>query len=257
MVLGFQIFPYQGGVALRPADFIAMFGHEALVTIIALMIVGQGSRDDRRFASAGSVYVPSLVGEAKARIARHSDRCRHSEPHSSTIRPIVVMLLPVLVGVSIRTRTPATGVLMPMGFATLIGGMATTIGTSTNLLVVGFATELGMPKLQMFDFTLPVAIAGGAGLMFLWLIAPRILPKREPLLADTSPRIFNAMLHIGEDSDIRGKSLSEVLAKTNNRMKVERIQRGDGLFLAKLPSVSIQGGRSTLCQGHAGEPERF
>lgn len=241
LVLGFQIFPYQGGVALRPADFVAMFGHEALVTIIALMIVGKGLETTGALRPLG-LYM-SRAWTERPKLALLSTLLAAGVLSAFLNNtPIVVMLLPVLVGVSIRTRTPATGVLMPMGFATLIGGMATTIGTSTNLLVVGFATELGMPKLQMFDFTLPVLIAGGAGMLFLWLVAPRILPKREPLLSDTSPRIFNAMLHISEDSEIRGKSLSEVLAKTGNRMKVERIQRGDGLFLAKLPSVTIQAG---------------
>lgn len=241
LVLGFQIFPYQGGVALRPADFIAMFGHEALVTIIALMIVGKGVETTGALRPLG-LYMSRAWSE-RPKLALLSTLVAAgllSAFLNNT--PIVVMLLPVLVGVSIRTRIPATGILMPMGFATLIGGMATTIGTSTNLLVVGFATELGMPKLQMFDFTLPVLIAGSAGLLFLWLVAPRILPKREPLLSDTSPRIFNAMLHINEGSDTKGKTLSEVLAKTSNRMKVERIQRRDGLFPAKLPSVTIQAG---------------
>ena len=241
LVLGFQIFPYQGGVALRPADFIAMFGHEALVTIIALMIVGKGVETTGALRPLG-LYMSRAWSE-RPKLALLSTLVAAGVLSAFLNNtPIVVMLLPVLVGVSIRTRTPATGILMPMGFATLIGGMATTIGTSTNLLVVGFATELGMPKLEMFDFTLPVLIAGGAGLLFLWLVAPRILPTREPLLSDTSPRIFNAMLHINEGSGTKGKTLSEVLAKTSNRMKVERIQRRDGLFPAKLPSVTIQAG---------------
>ena len=49
--------------------------------------------------------------------------------------PIVVLLLPVLISVSLRTAQSPSGTLMPMGLATLLGGMATTIGTSTNLLV--------------------------------------------------------------------------------------------------------------------------
>lgn len=49
---------------------------------------------------------------------------------------------------------PVSGVMLPMGLATIIGGMSTTIGTSTNLLVVGIAQELGMPGIGMFDFVL-------------------------------------------------------------------------------------------------------
>ena len=56
--------------------------------------------------------------------------------------PIVVMLLPILVAVCFRSGIAPSGVLIPMGLATLIGGMATTIGTSTNLLVNGALKDL-------------------------------------------------------------------------------------------------------------------
>ena len=62
--------------------------------------------------------------------------------------PIVVLLLPILISVCLRTGTSASGVLMPMGFATLVGGMATTIGTSTNLLVVSVADDLGLEAIR-------------------------------------------------------------------------------------------------------------
>ena len=66
--------------------------------------------------------------------------------------PIVILLLPILTAVSIKTKTSASKVLMPMGFATLIAGMSTTIGTSTNLLVVSVAVDMGMRDFGMFDF---------------------------------------------------------------------------------------------------------
>ena len=129
-----------------------------------------------------------------------------------------------------------------MGLATLIGGMATTIGTSTNLLVVGIAADLGERRFEMFDFALPVLIAGGAGLLFLWLVAPRLLPDRKALLSDTSPRLFSAVLYVNEGSFAAGKTLSEIRAKTEGRIRIERIQRTETLFVAKLPSVTLQVG---------------
>ena len=50
--------------------------------------------------------------------------------------------------------------MMPMGFAAIIGGMSTTIGTSTNLLVVGLARDIGIRDFSMFDFMMPVMIVG-------------------------------------------------------------------------------------------------
>ncbi len=238
LVVGFFLFPYKN---IRPADFFLSFGNEALVTICALLIVGRGLETTGALQPLASIMarfwmeapktallVTLILGAALSAFLNNT--------------PIVVMLLPVLVACSLRARRAPSGVLMPMGLATLIGGMATTIGTSTNLLVVGIAADLGQRRFEMFDFTLPVVIAGGFGLLFLWLVAPRLLPDRQALLSDTSPRLFNAALYVNEDSYASGKTLPEVLAKTENRMRVDRIQRTESLFVAKLPSVKLQPG---------------
>lgn len=238
LILLFYFFPYKN---IRPADFFVNFGNEALVTICALLVVSRGLETTGALQPLATImsrywadapYLALLLTLVLAAV--------FSAFLNNT--PIVVMLLPVLVASALRTRRPPSGVLMPMGLATLIGGMATTIGTSTNLLVVGIAADLGQRRFEMFDFALPVVLAGGAGLLFLWLVAPRILPERKPPMSDTSPRLFNAVLYVNEDSFANGKTLSEVLARTEGRMRVDRIQRTDTLFVAKLPSVVVQAG---------------
>ncbi len=156
--------------------------------------------------------------------------------------PIVVLLMPILVGASLRSKFPVSEVMLPMGLATIIGGMSTTIGTSTNLLVVGISHDMGMHDFGMFEWVLPVAIVGGVGLLFLWLVAPRLIPDRSTPMADTSPRIFSAQLHVKEGGFADGKSLSEVLAKADGNLRIDKIQRTESLFLAKLPSVKLQPG---------------
>ncbi|MGD8630371.1 MAG: SLC13 family permease, partial [Gammaproteobacteria bacterium] len=155
--------------------------------------------------------------------------------------PIVVLLLPILVSVSLRAGTSASGILMPMGLATLVGGMATTIGTSTNLLVVSVAADLGLRRFAMFDFFLPAIIAGSVGVLYLWLVAPRLLPERQTALTDTSPRIFSAQLSIPGESYAEGRTLAELLEKTGSEMKIKRIQRGESVLLP-LPDVTLRAG---------------
>ena len=124
-----------------------------------------------------------------------------------------------------RARIRSSEILMPMGLATLIGGMGTAIGTSTNLLVISVAADLGMRRFEMFDFTLPAVIVGSFGILFLWLIAPRLLPDREPPLADTSPRIFKAMFFVNKDSFACGKTLAEVRERTEKQMTIVQGRR--------------------------------
>lgn len=240
LAAGFTIFPYttRSGEPLMATDFFHGFGHEALVAVCALMIAGQA------LVRTGAL---EPIGRSLGRMWR-------SSPALSMLLtllagafisafvnnvPIVVLLLPILVSVSLRTGSPASGMLMPMGFATLVGGMSTTIGTSTNLLVVSVAADLGLQKFNMFDFFLPAAIAATIAIVYLWQIAPRLLPVRQTTLADTSPRIFSAQLAITEDGFANGKTLADVIEKTAGTMVVSRILRGEGTSIIPLPDAMI------------------
>ena len=142
LVVGFFLFPYKN---IRPADFFLSFGNEALVTITALLIVGRALETTGALQPLASIMARFWMEAPKtALLVTLVLGATLSAFLNNT--PIVVMLLPVLVACSLRARRPPSGVLMPMGLATLIGGMATTIGTSTNLLVVGIAADLGQRR---------------------------------------------------------------------------------------------------------------
>ncbi len=243
LVAGFQLFPYlrDGERLLAPVDFFAGFGNEALITICALMMVGKALETTGAMQPLANVVARAWsTRPVLALITTLAAAAVLSAFMNNT--PIVVLLMPILVGASLRAKFPVSGVMLPMGLATIIGGMSTTIGTSTNLLVVGIAQDLGQHQFGMFEWVLPVSIVGGAGLLFLWLVAPKLLPDRTPPMADTSPRIFSAQLHVKEGGFADGKTLSEVLAKAGGQMRIDKIQRSESLFLAKLPSVILQPG---------------
>lgn len=239
LVSGFQFFPYQiNEIPLNPIEFFAGFGNEALITICALMIIGKGIEITGALQPLASLV--SNTWSTRPLLALFVTLIAAAILSAfMNNTPIVILLMPILVGVSLRVKFPISKVLLPMGFATIIGGMSTTIGTSTNLLIVGIAQDMNVHNFSLFDFMLPVVIVGSVGVLFLWLIAPKLLPMRTPLMPDTSPRVFSGQLHVTEDSFAAGQSLSEVLAKTNNEMRIEKIQRGDNLFLAKFPEVTL------------------
>lgn len=242
LVAGFELFPYANeNEAVHAMDFFSGFGHEALVAVCALMIAGQG------IVRTGAL---EPVGRSLAKLWSVS-------PHLSFLLtlivgavlsafvnnvPIVVLLLPILISISLRTGGNASDHLMPMGFATLIGGMSTTIGTSTNLLVISVAAELGLRHFGMFDFAIPATIVGVIALIYLWLIAPRLLPKRQPPLGDVSPRLFSGHLLIEEGGFSDGKSLSELLNEAGNNLKVREISRAPGLIMQPFPDLVLKSG---------------
>ena len=232
--------PYtkDGEVILSSIDFFAGFGNEALIAICALMMVGKALETTGSLQSLARVVSKAWVSRPVAALAITLVAGAALSAFMNNT-PIVVLLMPILVGASLRAKFPVSGVMLPMGLATIIGGMSTTIGTSTNLLVVGISRDMGMHEFSLFEWVLPVAIVGGVGLLFLWLVAPRLLPDRTPPMADTSPRIFSAQLHVKEGGFADGKSLSEVLAKADGNLRIDKIQRTESLFLAKLPSIVI------------------
>lgn len=242
LTVGFYLFPYErNGVAVRPTDFYLGFGHEALVTIASLMILGRG------LVTTGALEP----------VARWLSRIWSAAPQASMLlllvfsaagsgvmndTPIVVMMMPILVGMALRTKTSPAKSLLSMNHAVLIGGMSTTIGTSTNLLVLAIAADLGMRRFGVFDFTHMAALAAVVGLLYVWLVLPRLLPEREPPMKDASPRLFSAVLHVNEDSFAKGQTVSDVIKKTDGRLRVKRIERGEGLTLATLPEVALRDG---------------
>ncbi|MCO7227120.1 SLC13 family permease [Pleionea sp. CnH1-48] len=242
VAVGFSLFPFvpKGeSEPLQAIDFLSGFGHEALISVCALMMAGQG------LVRTGAL---EPIGRVLARIWKTS-------PVLSLLltlivgailsafmnnTPIVVLLLPILISVSIRTQSSASPILMPMGLATLVGGMTTTIGTSTNLLVVSVAADLGMRRLEMFDFMPAAALAGGIAILYLWLIAPRIIPERKTSLDDSSPRLFTAHLIIVEGGFADGRTLAEVIEQAGGNLKVERIQRGIDSDARILPMPDVR-----------------
>jgi di/tricarboxylate transporter len=242
LAAGFELFPYShDGEPLHAVDFFRGFGHEALVAVCALMIAGHGlvrtgalepvGRTLARlwsFSPMLSLLLTLLIGAVLSAFVNNV--------------PIVVLLLPILVSVSLRTNKPASDILMPMGFATLVGGMSTTIGTSTNLLVVTVANDMGLRRLEMFDFFLPASIAAGLAVVFLWLIAPRMLPKRDAHMQDTSPRIFTAQLYIEPDSFADGKTLAAIIEKAGGHFQVQRLYRESTTSMTPLPDAIVRAG---------------
>jgi di/tricarboxylate transporter len=243
LILGFEIFPYHSerGETLTTASFLAGFGNPALITIMALLICSR------------ALVVTGALQPVADRLARLWLRAPMFAMLVALVltgglsmflnnTPVVAMMLPILISVSLRIGQPASAVLMPVGYATIIGGMCTTIGTSTNLLVVEIAAGMGLPPMGMFHFTGIALSAAVIAILFLWLVAPRLVPARTAPMADTSPRVFEAVLHVGEDSVAAGLTVAEIRLRTEGKMRLGAVERGSGLFVAKLPSLTIRPG---------------
>ena len=242
LTAGFQLVPFErGGSRVTATDFFFGFGHEALVAICGLMILGRGLAVTGALEPASRVVARMLAARPTLAMLPVLVLCAAASGVLNDT-PIVVLMMPVLVGAALRSKTSPARTLLPMNYAVLIGGMGTTIGTSTNLIVVSIAADLGVKRFEMFDFIHVTAYAAIGGILYLWLVLPRLIPERASPLGDASPQVFAAVLHVAEESFADGKTLTELQEKTGRAMRIERIVRGEGLELARLPTMTLRAG---------------
>ncbi len=188
----------------------AGFGHHALITICALMVMGRGLVVTGALDPAARLL--ERVWKINGRLGMLvSLLIAFGLSMMVNDTPVMVLLLPILVQLAARGVMPASKTLIPVNCAVLIGGMATTIGTSTNLLVVSIAQDLGLPPMSVFHFTPIVATAALVALPYLWLIAPRLLRDNSVTTA-LEKRRFTTLLRIGADSELTGRPLDDIRA---------------------------------------------
>jgi len=236
LALGIQIFPYEG---LAPADFFAGFGHEALVAICSLMVLGRGlvvtGALEPLARALASVWNRSAT---LAMLAVLLGCILLSGVLNDT--PIVVLMTPVLMSLAARTGSSPAPLLMPMNFAVLIGGTATAIGTSTNLLVVSLAASLGAATFGIFDFTPLVMMAAVPALLYLLIVAPRLL-KGVDHRPEPAQRRFHSVMRVVAGSYAEGRTVSDI-RKRCPEVRLRALQSADGRTLARLPTTEVLAG---------------
>lgn len=159
--------------------------------------------------------------------------------------PVVAVMIPIVIQVARKTGIPASRLLMPLSYFTVMGGMITLIGTSTNLLVDGVIRARGMEPFGIFDIA-PVGLAVTAvGALYLGLIGWRLLPDRGSMasfLTDRSQMKYFTEVAIPEGSNLIGLAQSDVKLFKRENVRVMDVLRGDASLRRNLAEVVLQSG---------------
>lgn len=210
--VGLYFAPLEG---TKPTDGLAIafggFGHQALITICALMIMGRGlvvtgALDPFARLLEGVFRTNSQIGLLFALgVAFFLSMFVNDTP-------VMVLMLPILVALAGKGVAASSKTLMPVNAAVLIGGMGTTIGTSTNILVVSIAEDIGMETIGVFQFTPIVLMAAVVALPYLWLVMPRLL-RDNSVVPENIRRTFHTRLRVGTSSLLAGAELAAIQDK--------------------------------------------
>jgi di/tricarboxylate transporter len=210
---------------LGPEDAMSLFGNSAVLTIAALYVMGEGlSRTGAVEFFARTVLRISEGRERRVILAVALMAGVTSAFLNNTA--VVLVFIPVLVDMAQKTGIAVTRLLIPMAFATILGGMCTLVGTSTNLLVSEMAADAGYEPIGMFELS-PVGVPLlFIGVIFIATFARKLLPSRQSLsamLAGSNHREYVTELQIGPKSPLRDRTYKEAFADV----------RADLLFFAR------------------------
>src|SRR5690606_10711676 len=163
---------------LNPEEGFSGFNHPATITLGCMFVV------------SAAVFKSGLIDGLSASIVKIAKIhylislivfCFISALFSAFVNDsaVVAILIPMALSVCRDAKIAPSKLLIPISFAALFGGTCTLIGTSTNILVSSIAEKSGSQPFGMFEFTLPALCLMGIGFIYLFIIAPWILPIRS------------------------------------------------------------------------------
>jgi len=205
----FPIIDQNGSNILPSSKILSGFANPAMLTVLALLVVGQGvvktgileifSRHMLAL-SMGRLWIATLISLVTVLLI---------SAFLNNI-PVVIIFIPIMQGIAQRFHIPASKLLMPLSFVAVVGGMTTLVGSGTNLLVSNALIEAGFHGFTFFEFTLPGLLLAGTGLAYVTIIAPKFLPHRNSLSHRMRERLdphFMAEISINAGSRLIGQSL--------------------------------------------------
>ncbi|WP_254896081.1 SLC13 family permease [Synechococcus sp. HK05] len=227
---------------LQPTEAMAGFGSPALITLMGLFAIAAAL-----FRSGALDRLRALIGSDAVRSPRRMIALMVAAvgPVSAVVpnTPIVASLLPVIEGWCQRRRISPSKVLLPLSFATVLGGTLTLLGSSVNLLASEVSSKLGYGAFGLFSFTpigIGVWLVGG---LVMLLLADRLLPDRgsndDDLMADLSGSGYLTEVEIPPASELIGRSLHASRLQRRFDVDVLELHRGNERFLPPLADRTL------------------
>ena len=186
------------------------FANTALLTVLALLVVGQGMARTGVLEIVARYILRISFGKLWLAVLIALLAVLFISAFLNNI-PVVVIFIPILQGIAQRFKVPASKLLMPLSFVAVVGGMTTLVGSGTNLLVSSALIEAGYEEFSFFEFTVPGLVLALTGLIYVMLVAPKLLPNRTTLshrLRERSGQHYIVELAVSADSELIGETIT-------------------------------------------------
>jgi len=235
---------------ISPREGISGFANPATITVLAMLILSTG---------INRTGIVQLIGRRMAAFAA-TDRRRQlaatigvSGPVSGFVNntPVVAILVPVIADLAHDGKTSPSKLLIPLSFASMLGGTLTLIGTSTNILASEITAELGaespglgLHAFGMFEFTKLGVVVFGVGAIYLMTIGVRLLPERIPaeedLVEEYALQEYLADVAVPANSSLIGQTVEDALGDDDLDIDVLQLIRDGERYADPLARKEIR-----------------
>lgn len=236
------------------ANAFSGFSHPAVITVAAVLIISKALQNSGVVTWLASFLAPTRTTNFR-QVAASSGLVAMLSCVMNNVGALALML-PVTLQNAKKARRSASLVLMPLSFASLLGGLVTLIGTPTNIVIAAYRKEFTGDAFQMFDFTPVGATVAFFGLLYIWFIGWRLLPNRisaqpaegifhvedyvsEVLIPEGSPIAGQRVRHL--ERECEGEiSVMTIIRQGRKRRApsgIEKFREGDILTLEGDPSL--------------------
>jgi di/tricarboxylate transporter len=243
-----------GLIGLIPPEAVfAGFASPAVVTVWAVYIVSAG---------LFKTGVADILGEQITRLSGKGEArlivvimlvCGLMSAFMNNIGATAV-LLPAVVGISKKANVPLSRLLIPLSFASLMGGNMTLIGTPPNILATNILFARDLPSFSFFDFTPTGIIIFATGIIYMATVGRRLLPNRESSeeqMVAQQQREYVSEFRILPENPIAGQSLLESRLGADFDLSVVAILRDGEVRTALHRETRIQANDLLIVEGSA------
>ncbi|MGM0647878.1 MAG: SLC13 family permease [Bacteroidota bacterium] len=194
-----------------PGEAFHGFGHPAVITVASVLVIGKALEFSGVIDVLGK-WVMKLGKNLLIQILALSGLVAVASAFMNNVGALAI-IMPVAIHLARKSGHPVSLILMPIAFASLLGGMTTLIGTPPNIIIATFRADETGEAFGMFDFAPVGLVIAVVGIAFITLIGWRLLPKRKTQKSEEA--LFEiddyiAEVTVSNDSKIKGKSIAEI-----------------------------------------------